>query len=145
MANDAGFYLHVDGYEGFDKSVDFDKKEIRKAMRSIGRLIERRAKRDLSSGGGGARYPVVRTGALRDGIGIKVSRSGFLVRVRPEKTSAMGRWYYPAYLHYGVKRRTGAGMRVEPRDNYMVDALQAEAGDVESILRVALGSALRIK
>lgn len=145
MANDTAFYLHIDGYDGFDRRLDFDKKEVRKAMRIIGRLVQRRAKANLSAGGAAARYPVVRTGALRDSIGTKVSRSGFLVRVRPEKTAAIGRWYYPAYLHYGVKRPDGDGMRVEPRGNYMVDALQAEAGNVEAILRTALASALQIK
>ncbi|MFS9668785.1 hypothetical protein, partial [Klebsiella pneumoniae] len=45
-------------------------------------------------------YPINRTGATLESITFKVSRSGFLVKVAPHKTSRMEE-YYPAYLHYG--------------------------------------------
>ncbi|WP_205413520.1 hypothetical protein [Pseudomonas protegens] len=104
-------------------------------------------------------------------IAFKVFRSGFLVKIAPRKTAAMAE-FYPAYLHYGVKRgrrlgklapgtgkgksnRRAAGARaaiaeraagewrIKPRDNYMADALQDSSSDVKGILSAAFASALR--
>ncbi|AOK40836.1 HK97 gp10 family phage protein [Burkholderia vietnamiensis] len=152
MANKPGISYHLEGFEGFDKRIDFDKKKIRAAMRKAGRIVRNRARDGLSKGSSsGAGYPRVRKGTLRNSIGIKVSRSGFLVRVRPEKTSGMGQHYYPAYLHYGVRAKNGSargkpgGWRIAPRENYMADALQQSAAEIESVLRSAFAAALDIK
>lgn len=145
MSNNAGIYYHLEGFEGFDKKIDFDKSKIRAAMRKAGKIVRNRARDDLLKGtSNGAGYPAVRKGTLRNSIGIKVSRSGFLVRVRPEKTPAMGKSYYPAYLHYGVRAKAG-GWRIEPHENYMVDALQQSETEIESVLRPAFAAAIDIR
>lgn len=156
MANDAGFYLHIDGFDGFDKFVDFDRKQIRKAMRGVGRLIARDAVAYVSRTGTSkpGEYPSKRRGVLAQSIKVKVSRSGFLVRVSPQMVDGM-KAFYPAFLAYGARRRQGARrdrrskgtgpMRIEPRANYMVDAKDARAAQIQTILAVAFQSSLRIK
>lgn len=153
---DAAFYLHLDGYEGFDKSVDFDKKAIRVAFRGAGRLVQRSARKLVSKRGGSkpGEFPARRTGLLGKAIGVKVSRSGFLVRVAPTKIPGM-KSFYPAYLGYGVKRKPGvrrdkrshgnAALRIDPRGNYVIAALDENSAQIQTLLRAAFESSLRIK
>jgi len=172
MANSASIdgYLHFEGYDSLPRDI-FDKKKIRAGMRKAGRLVMQKAQMNLALARGEEGYPVNRTGATLESISFKVSRSGFLVRVAPRKTSAMPE-FYPAYLHYGVKKgrrpgklapgkgkgrknRRAAGARarlvaeraagewrIEPRDNYMADALQDSKTDVQAILSAAFAAAL---
>ncbi|VVP34354.1 hypothetical protein PS870_04487 [Pseudomonas fluorescens] len=172
MSNSASIdgYLHVEGFDNFERDA-FDKRKIRAGMRKVGLLITQRAQMNLVLGKGQDGYPVNRTGATVESVSFKVSRSGFLVRISPTKTSAMEE-FYPAYLHYGVKRgrkpgklapgkgkgktnRRAAGVRaaavaerasgewrIKPRDNYMVDALQDSSSQVQSILSAAFAAAL---
>ena len=172
MSNSASIdgYLHVEGFDNFERNA-FDKREIRAGMRKVGLLIAGRAQMNLALGKGQDGYPVNRTGTTVESVTYKVSRSGFLVRISPTKTSAMEE-FYPAYLHYGVKKgrklgklapgkgkgksnRRAAGARaaavaeraagewrIKPRDNYMVDALQDSASQVQSILSAAFANAL---
>lgn len=172
MSNSASIdgYLHVEGFDNFQRDA-FDKKQIRAGMRKIGKLIAQRAQMNLALGKGQDGYPVNRTGATLESIAFKVSRSGFLVKIAPRKTAAMEE-FYPAYLHYGVKKGrrlgklapgTGKGKsnrrakgvraaalaeraagewRITPRDNYMADALQDSSSQVQSILSAAFANAL---
>ena len=172
MANSASIdgYLHVEGFENFERDA-FDKRKIRAGMRKVGLLITQRAQMNLVLGKGQDGYPVNRTGATVESVSFKVSRSGFLVRISPTKTSAMEE-FYPAYLHYGVKKgrkigrlapgqgkgksnrrakgdraaalaeRASGEWRIKPRDNYMADALQDSASQVQSILSAAFANAL---
>lgn len=133
-------YLHVEGFDKFDQEA-FNKRKIRAGMRKVGQLIAGRAQMNLALGGGQDGYPVNRSGATTDSIGYKVSRSGFLVRVAPSKTASM-RAFYPAYLHYGVRRKSGGGWRIKPRDNYMTDALVDSRDEVRRILQQAFSAAL---
>ncbi|MCG8292251.1 hypothetical protein [Pseudomonas entomophila] len=133
-------YLHVEGFDKFDQEA-FNKRKIRAGMRKVGQLITGRAQMNLALGGGQEGYPVNRTGATTDSINFKLSRSGFLVRVAPNKTASM-KEYYPAYLHYGVRRKTGGGWRIRPRDNYMTDALADSRDEVRRILQQAFAAAL---
>lgn len=133
-------YLHVEGFDKFDQEA-FNKRKIRAGMRKVGQLITGRAQMNLALGGGQDGYPVNRSGATTDSIGYKVSRSGFLVRVAPSKTTSM-KEYYPAYLHYGVRRKSGGGWRIRPRDNYMTDALVDSRDEVRRILQQAFAAAL---
>ncbi|MET3229981.1 UNVERIFIED_ORG: hypothetical protein ABIC54_002166 [Burkholderia sp. 1263] len=110
----SGVELHV-GWTGHTK-IDFDKKKIRKTMRVLGRDVQKEARRlvarrAISQPGD---YPGRDTGTLRRSIKSKVSRSGFLVRIAPQKTAEMGDDFYPAYLWYGTRgqgriKRLGAG------------------------------------
>jgi len=172
MSNSASIdgYLHVEGFDEFERDV-FDKRKIRAGMRKVGLLITQKAQMNLALGGGQDGYPTTRTGATVESIGFKVSRSGFLVRISPSKTSAMED-FYPAYLHYGVKRgkklgklapgmgkgksnrrangaraaalaeRASGEWRIKPRDNYMADALQDSSSQVQSLLKAAFAAAL---
>jgi len=133
-------YLHVEGFDKFDQEA-FNKRKIRAGMRRVGQLIAGRAQMNLALGGGQEGYPVNRTGATTESINFKLSRSGFLVRVAPNKTASM-REYYPAYLHYGVRRKSGGGWRIRPRDNYMTDALVDSRDEVRRILQQAFAAAL---
>lgn len=173
MSNSASIdgYLHVEGFDSFERDA-FDKRKIRAGMRKIGLLITQRAQMNLVLGKGQDGYPVNRTGVTVESVSFKVSRSGFLVRISPTKTSAMEE-FYPAYLHYGVKKgrklgklapgkgkgksnrraigaraaalaeRAAGEWRIKPRDNYMADALQDSASQVQSILSAAFAAALR--
>lgn len=142
MANSVSIdgYLHVEGFDKFDQEA-FNKRKIRAGMRRVGQLIAGRAQMNLALGGGQEGYPVNRTGATTESINFKLSRSGFLVRVAPNKTASM-REYYPAYLHYGVRRKSGGGWRIRPRDNYMTDALVDSRDEVRRILQQAFAAAL---
>lgn len=95
-------HVHIEGFDQFHRD-SFDKRKVRAAMRKAGRRVEYRAKLNISLAGAGSNYPRVLRGVLRDSIKTRVSRSGFLVKVMPDKTAAMAE-YYPAYLHYGVKQ-----------------------------------------
>ncbi|MNR00161.1 hypothetical protein D3C85_1159240 [compost metagenome] len=172
MANSASIdgYLHFEGYDSLPRDI-FDKRKIRAGMRKAGRLVMQKTQMNLALARGVEGYPVNRTGATLESISFKVSRSGFLVRVAPRKTSAMPE-FYPSYLHYGVKKgrrpgklapgkgkgrknRRAAGARarlvaeraagewrITPRDNYMADALQDSKTDVQAILSAAFAAAL---
>jgi hypothetical protein len=76
-----------------------------------------------------------------------------LVKIEPQKTADM-KDFYPAYLWYGVRRGAKRGKshkkqeatgawRIEPRENYMVDALNNSKDAVRSILKQAFAAALR--
>ncbi|WP_241130701.1 hypothetical protein [Achromobacter xylosoxidans] len=98
-------------------------------------------------------YPAGRRGLLARSISVKVSRPGFLVRVAPFKTPAMGEDFYPAYLFYGVTGKPrrkdrhsqvkDGKWRVKPRGNYMTDALEEQVGNIRSALSAALAQALK--
>lgn len=158
-------YLHVDGFDDLPKDF-FDKRKVRAGMRKAGRLVAQRAQLALALAKGRDNYPVSRTGTTVDSIQVKLSRSGFLVRVAPQKTGGM-REFYPAFLHYGVKRGArvrglGPGMkrrkrgkraeliaarlsgewRIKPRANYMANALEDTREDVQRILKVAFTRAM---
>ncbi|QHJ77005.1 MAG: hypothetical protein [Bacteriophage sp.] len=146
MAN-SGIELHIDKFDMYGK-LDFDKKQIRVAMRMAGKEVQTAAKRLVSSKQTSKRdqYPGKRSGTLQRSIRSKVSRSGFMVLVKPYKTAAMGKDFYPAYLWYGVRRGAkrgkshkagasgGNGWRIAPRKNYMQDALYQKQGRVKAIL-----------
>ena len=156
-------HVHVEGFEQFHRD-SFDKRKVRVAMRKAGRRVEYRAKLNISLASAGSNYPRVLRGVLRDSIKTRVSRSGFLVKVMPDKTTAMAE-YYPAYLHYGVKQggrfkstggkrrakgerqaliaaRKQGTWRIAPRDNYIADALEDEASGIRADLSAGFRRAL---
>lgn len=134
--------------------IDFDRRPVRRAMRKVGaevrkdarRMVARRA---ISAAG---QYPGRNSGALYRSIKARVSRSGFMVVVRPEKTPQMDE-FYPAYLWYGVTGRArrkdhraqpkDGRWRIAPRRNYMTDALDARRGSVQETLRATLLDSLK--
>lgn len=133
--------------------IDFDRKKIRKAMRSLGADVRKEARRLVARRAisGAGEYPGRQTGRLMRSIKARVSRSGFLVRVAPTKTSEM-KDFYPAFLGYGVTGRArrkdhkaqvkDGRWKVAPRGNYMTDALEHRSANVRNVLRAALQDAL---
>ena len=164
-------YMHIDGFDTFEKEV-FNRRQVRAGFRAAGRLVTGRAQMNLALAKGQDGYPVKRTGTLIDSIRFRVSRSGFMVKIMPEKTPGMAA-YYPAYLHYGVKQgrrvkaleagkgkgrsnrrgvgqraeemaaRAAGGWRISPRDNYIADALDDSSPRVRAILSSAFARAMR--
>lgn len=151
-----GGYFSADVFWEGHSHLDFDKRQIRKAMRAIGadlrkvarKLVSRRA---VSSAG---EAPGKRTGTLQRAIKYKVSKPGLLVRIAPDKTEAMGNGYYPAFLNYGVRRNRSAKAakghkrqpsgqyKLEPRENYMEKALDERRENARQVLAAALDNAL---
>lgn len=173
MSNSVGLqsYLHIEGFEQFHRE-SFNKRKVRAGMRKAGMLVSGAAQLNVALARGAGKYPISRTGALVNAIKYRVSRSGFMVKIAPDKTPAMGEHYYPAYLHWGVKQgrrlgrlaageglgksnRRGKGKRaeavsqrkagvwrIEPRANYIEDALQDKKMQVQKALRDAFAAAL---
>ncbi|SAL20667.1 hypothetical protein AWB70_01058 [Caballeronia cordobensis] len=140
-----GVEVHV-GWTGHTR-IDFDKKKIRKVMRARGRDIQKEARRLVARRAVSApgEYPGRDTGTLWRSIKSKVSRSGFLVRIAPQKTPEMGGDFYPAFLWYGVRRKggdEGSAWRIDPRANYMTEALDRRREVSQSTIKAALQDAL---
>lgn len=90
--------------DGFTR-IDFERKKIRKALRAAGRAIQKEARRLVSRRAisNPGEYPGKTSGKLQRSIQVKLSKSGFLVRVAPyDKSGSMG-VFYPALLYYGTK------------------------------------------
>lgn len=121
--------------------IDFDRSKIRRAMRGFGQDVRKEARRRLARRAISApgQDPGRDTGNLQRSVIYKVSRPGFLVRIYPG-TSELRRknnHWYAAYLYYGSKRG------LEPRANYMAEALEARRDDVRVRLRGALLDSLK--
>lgn len=131
---------------------------MRKAMRAVGADIRKAARRKVArraiSTAGQA--PGKDTGVLQRSIKYRVSRPGLLVVIRPEKTEAMGKDFYPAYLNYGVRRNgrssgpdqgeRGAGFyKLAPRLNYMEETLDERREYARQVLSTALTDALTVR
>jgi len=120
-------------------AIDFDKRVMRRVLRSEGgkvrtaarRLVARRA---ISAPGD---FPGRQTGALFRSIKAKVSSGGFWVKIMPFKTPEMGKDFYPAYLFYGTSRGVAA------RGNYMELALDQRRAPARAAIRAGLISALK--
>ncbi|MDH0097465.1 hypothetical protein N7333_12865 [Pseudomonas sp. GD04158] len=156
-------YMHIDGWETFEREV-FNKRKVRAGFRRAGQIVAAEAEMAIRLARGSNGYPVNRSGRLVKSIRYKVSRPGFLVKIAPTRTSDMPE-YYPAYLHYGVRKgarvrgkangrrrrgerqaaiaaRNSGDWRIKPRANYMVNALEDSAPRVRTVLQKAFGSAL---
>lgn len=152
--------------EGFDRKLDFDKKQVRAAMKKLGGLLTRDAKKLVSiraiSGRGKKRryqgsapgeFPRKLSGKLSKTIKYKVSKPGFLVRAMPKPEGLTGK-FYPAFLHYGVTGKPrrqdhkaqdkDGSWRIAPRKNYMAEALRRNEGTIKTTLHKALINALKI-
>lgn len=121
--------------------IDFDKAKIRRAMRGFGQDVRKEARRRLARRAISApgQDPGRDSGTLQRSIVYKVSKPGFLVRIYPgtaELRRKNNHWY-AAYLYYGTKRG------LEPRANYMAEALEARRPQVRAGLRAALLDSLK--
>lgn len=141
------FELHIKETDNFVQ-YDYDRKAVRKAMRAAAKIVKDRSRRLVNTTGKRNNYPSRRTGTLANSIRARLSRSGFMARIAPEKTARM-KEFYPAYLHYGVKKNPLRGKErararrrgqlqgpwlIKPRGNYMVDALRSTTRKVSEVL-----------
>jgi hypothetical protein len=130
---------------GFSR-IDYNSAPVRKALRQQINPIRDLARALVSSAPTSApgEYPGKRTGVLRRAIKSKVLRSGLAAVARPEKTPRMGKYYYPAFLLHGVKKRDGHAVTpgLKPRKDYMTDALEQRTGAATEAIREALQLAL---
>ena len=80
----------------------FSKREIKAAMKMGGKVVQKEARRLISSRAVSAPdgLPGYDTGAMSKSIKVTVGSGGGYVKVMPYKTPAMGKDYYPAYLIY---------------------------------------------
>lgn len=141
--------IQIDGF----KRIDFNKKKVRQTLRGAGRDIQRSARRLLAhqATSEAGDYPGKKTGRLQRSIQYKVSRSGFLVKIAPQKISGMEA-FYPAFLFYGVAQQSkqtnhqtpkkNGVWRIAPRANFMQNALTERRSAVRHELRNALRDAL---
>lgn len=135
----AGSWLETNvTLEGYSR-IDFDKRQVRKGMREVGRDLQKEARklvsrRAISSPG---QNPGRRTGAMYRAIKYKVSRPGFLVRIAPQKTAEMGEDFYPAFLHHGSVK-----INLKARNNFMVEALDRRTPNTRNVLLRVLENAL---
>lgn len=125
------------GLEGH-KTVDYDRRAMRKALLRGGAAVRKEARRLVArraiSRPGEA--PGMQTGKLKAAIGVvsKGSKGGWIkVGVRGIKGSV----FYPAFLFYG-SQKTG----LEKRANFMATALDAKRDDVRDMIRAALADSL---
>ena len=122
--------------------IDFDKRIIRRTLLKEGRAVQRLARRmvarkAISKPG---EYPGKRTGGLQKAIDVVRGSAGFWVRVEPTtaKIKKIRDIWYPAILYYGSKK-----INLEPRRNYMTDALDARRDQARAALQDALQQALK--
>lgn len=136
LGNLGGVELQV-GLE-FHKTIDYDRKAMRKALvrgaaevrKQARRLVSRRS---ISLAGD---FPGSQSGALKRSIGIvsKGSKGGWVkVGVRSIPNSV----FYPAFLFYGSPK-TG----LEKRGNFMETALQNKRDVVRGRIQAALKDSL---
>lgn len=139
------------------RNIYFDPKAMRRAMTLSGKLVQKDARTRVNRKARSQKgeYPGRMTGRLSRSIKYKVSRPGFLVVIRPEKDAGFGNGeFYPAFLHYGVrnfrkqnhrKHATSTPFRIEPRENYMADALQSNMGVLRGVLLGGFSDGLMIR
>jgi len=119
------------------KTIDFDKKPIRKVVRRAGQDVQKTARRLVNRKGKVSKageYPGRRTGELFRSIRSK-QRNPFVAIIRPNKTAAM-KAYYPLFLLKGTKN-------LDPRGDVFGDALEAETPQIVPKLQTALADALK--
>lgn len=121
--------------------IDFDRRKVRRVIRREGRAIQRLARRKVARRAVSlaGQYPGRITGALQRAIDIVVARNGFWVRVEPttQRIKLASDVYYPAILNYGSQKRN-----IQPRGNYMTDALAERREQSRAALSEALQDAL---
>lgn len=120
------------------KTIDYDRKAMRKALREGGGLVRKEARRLLSRRAISApgEIPGMQTGALKRAIGI-VSRGSKGGWVKIGVRAIKGSIFYPAFLFYGSPK-TG----LEKRANFMEMALDNRRTDVKSLIQGALSDSL---
>lgn len=126
---------------GFSR-IDFDRREIRKALRIEGNLVRDvgRSLAGSASPAGPGQFPGRRTGVMQRAIASKTSRDGLAAIVQVRKTKRMGKDFYPAFQVYGVKKRKGKVLNpgLLPRADPVKAALERRRNGATEAIRSAL-------
>jgi len=127
------------GFKVFDMFLH--RKTMRQAMERVGKDVQISARALVSrrSKSRSGQYPGRRTGVLRRSIRYRVSFPGFMVTIQPEKTKEMGKYFYPAFLNKGSKKRNFSARR-----NYMEAALKEKRNEARKVIRRALRNAIKV-
>lgn len=123
----------------FHKTIDYDRKAMRKALREGAAQVRKEARRIVSRRAISAAgdFPGLQTGALKRAIGIvsKGSKGGW-IKVGVKKSKEMTD-FYPAFLFYG-----SAKINLARRGNFVTAALAAKRESVRGQIRDALQHSL---
>lgn len=160
-----GLYLHVDFQNA--KTLEFDRRKVRQSFVSIGKDVQREARRLVSrrAVSKAGEIPGEQTGALAKSIGFYVPRAsknrpGFMAIVRPNQPRGQDLQrlpdpFYPAFLFYGVRRGAkrgkshqagasgGSPWRIEPRKNFMAQALINQRYQIQHKLFMSLKNSVK--
>jgi len=133
--------------EGFSRII-YNNRELRKAIKAGGILVQREARRLVSSSAvsSAGDFPGKNSGALRRSIRMKVGSGGGYVTVAPRMTEEIRRNttgpndgkadFYPMFLHRGTSRG------IQPRKDYMQTALDNKSYAIRGAIHRALQNAL---
>ena len=133
--------------DGFTR-IYFEKKELKAALRKSGVVVRKEARRLIASHAISAagQFPGSKTGAMSKSIKIKVGSGGGYVKVMPYMTPMMASnsasknnpdgEFYPAFLMVGTRRG------LQPRKDFMVQALDNKQAEIKATIRAALQNAL---
>jgi hypothetical protein len=124
--------------DGFNRLL-FDKRELKKAFRKGGAVVRKEARRLISSRAvsGAGELPGYDSGAMSRSIKVKAGSGGGYVKIMPYKTSEMGSDFYPAFLMIGTSRG------LQPRKDFMVQALDNKQVEIRAAIHAALVNAIR--
>ena len=142
--------------DGF-KRVDYDGKALKDPLRKSGYAVRKIARKLISrkAVSDAGQFPGNDTGEMARSIKVKVSRSGYSVRIMPTKTNEMPA-YYPAFVVYGHRapnsettqearaHKARAGKKVAaPRKNFVPEAANQYADTFQKEMFDALGDAIK--
>lgn len=133
--------FRLDGFENIPYEL-FNRRKMRKAFRTAGNTVAKRARRNISGGGGG--YPGKRTGRMFKSLKVRMGSGGMYAKVMHLMPMPASTWrkdprnqaFYPAFQFSGTSR----GLR--KHQNWIADALEASGGDVKRDLQAGLLEAL---
>lgn len=142
--------------DGF-KRIDYDGKALKDPLRKSGYAVRKIARKLISrkAVSDAGQFPGKDTGEMARSIKVKVSRSGYSVRIMPTKTNEMPA-YYPAFVVYGHRapnsettqearaHKARAGKKVAaPRKNFVPEAANQYADTFQKEMFDALGDAIK--
>lgn len=136
------------------KRTDLDKKTLRPYLRRIGAAIRKTARKKASARRVSQKgeYPGKQTGATVKAIKVKIFKSGYGLKVIqdvPQNSRIEdARWrFYPAFLRFGVKRRSKGkkqdAWRIEPRRDYIADAAEEHQAKAMDIVMEGIDASLK--
>ncbi|MEY3760070.1 MAG: hypothetical protein RIR39_1561 [Pseudomonadota bacterium] len=123
--------------DGFNRII-FNKREIKSALKKGGAVVRKEARRLIASRAISAagQFPGFDTGAMSRSIKVTPGSGGGYVKIMPHKTSEMGQYFYPAFLIMGTRRG------LQPRKDFMVQALDNKQLEIKATIRAALQNTL---